>query len=233
MVTPPFLLHAPDGFFSTPVALAMWAATIAVLAISLRKAGEDLDERAVPLMGVMAAFIFAAQMFNFQIPGGTSGHLLGGVLAGVLLGPWAGTIVMACVVGVQGLVFQDGGLVAMGANIFNMGIVGTLGGFALYRIIAAALGGELKGRLPAAAIAAWVSVEAAAVLAAFQLALSDTTSLGAALVAMAGWHALIGIGEAVITVAALSFIAASRADLLEMRHMRPSRPRTALSGELP
>mgnify|MGYP000866551909 FL=1 len=184
-------------------------------------------------MGVMAAFIFAAQMFNFQIPGGTSGHLLGGVLAGVLLGPWAGTIVMACVVGVQGLVFQDCGLVAMGANIFNMGIVGTLGGFALYRIIAAALGGELKGRLPAAAIAAWVSVEAAAVLAAFQLALSDTTSLGAALVAMAGWHALIGIGEAVITVAALSFIAASRADLLEMRHMRPSRPRTALSGELP
>lgn len=233
MVNLPFLLHAPDGFFSTPVALGMWAATIAVLAISLRKAGEDLDERAVPLMGVMAAFIFAAQMFNFQIPGGTSGHLLGGVLAGVLLGPWAGTIVMACVVGVQGLVFQDGGLVAMGANIFNMGIVGTLGGYALYRTIAAALGGELKGRLPAAAIAAWVSVEAAAILVAFQLALSDTTSLATALVAMAGWHALIGIGEAFITVAAISFIAASRADLLHLRDLRTERPRTALSGELP
>jgi cobalt/nickel transport system permease protein len=171
-------------------------------------------------MGVMAAFIFAAQMFNFQIPGGTSGHLLGGVLAAILLGPWAGTIVMACVVGVQGLVFQDGGLVVMGTNIFNMGIVGTIGGYALYRTIAAALGGEERGRLPAAAIAAWVSVEAAAVLAAFQLAVSDTTSLGAALVAMAGWHAVIGVGEALITVAALGFIAASRKDLLQLRDLR-------------
>lgn len=233
MPAPVFLLHAPDGFFSTPVALLMWAATIAALATSLRKAGQDLDERAVPLMGVMAAFIFAAQMFNFQIPGGTSGHLLGGVLAGVLLGPWAGTIVMACVIGVQGLVFQDGGLVAMGANVFNMGIVGTLGGYALYRTLAAALGGELKARLPAAAIAAWVSVEAAAILAAVQLSVSGTTALGPALVAMAGWHALIGVGESFITVAALSFIAASRADLLELRNLRPGRPTATLSSELP
>ena len=90
-------------------------------------------------MGVMAAFIFAAQMFNFQVAGGTSGHLLGGVLAAVLLGPWAGTLVMACVIAVQALVFSDGGLVVMGANIFNMGIVGTLGGFALYRALCGAV----------------------------------------------------------------------------------------------
>ncbi|MCK9521226.1 MAG: energy-coupling factor ABC transporter permease [Dehalococcoidia bacterium] len=216
-----FLLHAPDGFFSAPVSVAFWIVTGLVLAFSLKKAGEQLDERAVPLMGVMAAFIFAAQMFNFTIPGGTSGHLLGGVLAAVLLGPWAGTIVMACVVGVQALVFQDGGLVVLGVNIFNMGIVGTLGGFWLYRSLCAALGGEERARLVAAGVAAWVSVFVAALLTAVQLAVSDTTDLSTALPAMAGWHVLIGIGEAVITVAALSFIAASRADLLQLRDARP------------
>jgi len=217
-----FLLHAPDGFFSAPVSAVFWVITVLVLALSLKKAGEQLDERAVPLMGVMAAFIFAAQMFNFAIPGGTSGHLLGGVLAAVLLGPWAGTIVMACVVGVQALVFQDGGLVVLGVNIFNMGIVGTLGGFWLYRTVCAAMGGEERGRYVAAAIAAWTSVFVAALLTAVELAVSDTTDLGTALAAMAGWHALIGIGEAVITVAALSFIAASRADLLRLRDSRPA-----------
>lgn len=212
-----FLLHAADGIFSTPVATVFWVLTVAVLAVAVRKASAELDERAVPLMGVMAAFIFAGQMFNFQVPGGTSGHLLGGVLAAVLLGPWAGTIVMAAVVGVQGLVFQDGGLLVMGANIFNMGIVGTLGGFALYRTLCGVLGGEGKSRLPAAAIAAWCSVFAAALLASFQLWASDSASLGVALGAMAGWHALIGIGEALITVAAISFIANARPDLLRMR----------------
>lgn len=220
MFAPLFLLHAPDGFFSTPVALTFWVLTVAALGISLRRAGAQLDERAVPLMGVMAAFIFAAQMFNFQIPGGTSGHLLGGVLAAILLGPYAGTIVMACVISVQALVFQDGGLLVLGANIFNMGIVGTFGGYWLYRTIAAVLGGERKGRLPAAAVAAWCSVVAAAVLTAFQLAISDTTSLATALVAMVGWHVIIGVGEAVITVGALAFIAASRADLLRLREGR-------------
>lgn len=216
-MTPIFLLHVPDGFLSVPVAGAFWALTALTLGISLRRAGATLDDRAVPLMGVMAAFIFAAQMFNFPIPGGTSGHLLGGVLAAILLGPWAGTVVMACVIAVQALVFQDGGLVALGANIFNMGIIGTVGGFAIYRSIAALTGGEERGRFPAAAVAAWVSVEAAAVLTAVQLAVSDTTSLGVALTAMVGWHALIGVGEAVITVATLAFIRTSRRDLLSLR----------------
>jgi cobalt/nickel transport system permease protein len=220
-MTPLFLLHAPDGFFSTPVATVFWLITVVALGISLRKAGDQLDEKAVPLMGVMAAFIFAAQMFNFQIPGGTSGHLLGGVLAAVLLGPYAGTIVMACVISVQALVFQDGGLVVLGANIFNMGIIGTFGGYWVYRSLAGALGGEDKMRLPAAAVAAWLAVVAAAVITSFELAASDTTSLGAALIAMVGWHVIIGVGEALITVAALSFIAASRSDLLRIRDARP------------
>ena len=217
MFDPVFILHAPDGFFSTPVSAVFWILTGAGVAYSAYRAGRELDDRAIPLMGVMAAFIFAAQMFNFQIPGGTSGHLLGGVLAAVLLGPWAGTIVMASVIAVQGLVFQDGGLVVMGANIFNMGIVGTMGGFAAYRTLTTFFGGEAKGRLPAAAISAWLAVFVGAMVAAAQLWISDTASLAVAFGAMAGWHAIIGIGEALITVAALSFIANSRPDLLQLR----------------
>ena len=208
-------MHAPDQYLSVPVALAMWIVTIVVLAVAVRRTNATLDEKAVPLLGVMAAFIFAAQMFNFQVVGGTSGHLLGGVLAAVLLGPWAATLVMACVIGVQALVFQDGGLIVMGANIFNMGIVGTLGGFYLYRGLAGAMGGEDRARIPAAGIAAWVSVVAGAICMSLELAISGTTPLQLALPAMVGVHAVIGVGEALITMAALAFISVTRADLLQ------------------
>jgi cobalt/nickel transport system permease protein len=211
------LLHAPDGFVSVPVALAMWAITGAVLVIAVRRTNQTLDERAVPLLGVMAAFIFAAQMFNFPVGPGMSGHLLGGVLAAVLLGPWAATLVMAAVIAVQALIFQDGGLVIMGANIFNMGVVGTLGGYALYRLLARLFGGEERGRLPAAGIAAWVSVVAGAVAMALELGVSGIVPLNVALPALVASHALIGIGEALITVAALAFIGATRADLFKLR----------------
>ena len=216
-------MHAPDGFLSVPVAAVMWLVTIVVLAIAIRRVDRTLDPRAVPMMGVAGAFIFAAQMFNFQVAGGTSGHLLGGVLAAILLGPWAGTLVMACVIAVQALIFQDGGLVAMGANIFNMGIVGTLGGFYLYRVLTGVLGGEERARMPAAAIAAWASVVAGAVCMAVELAVSGTTPLQLALPAMVGVHVVIGVGEALITVAALSFIAATRSDLLRLRDARVNR----------
>jgi cobalt/nickel transport system permease protein len=210
-------LHAPDGFLSVPVAAVMWVLTLVVLTIAVRRTNQTLDERSVPLLGVMAAFIFAAQMFNFQVVGGTSGHLLGGVLAAILLGPWAATIVMACVVAVQALVFQDGGLVVLGANIFNMGVIGTLGGFLIYKTVATVLGGEGRGRLPAAAIAAWTSVVLGATAMALELAISGTTPLELTLPAMVGVHAVIGIGEAVITVAALAFIGATRPDLFALR----------------
>jgi cobalt/nickel transport system permease protein len=213
-------LHAPDGFLTVPVALAMWALTAIVLAFAVSRANATLDERAIPLMGVLAAFIFAAQMFNFPVIGGTSGHLLGGVLAAVLLGPWIGTIVMACVVAVQALIFQDGGLLVMGANIFNMGIVGTLGGYYVYRAIAGALGGEARARIPAAAAAAWLAVLAGAIAMTLQLGVSGTTPLEVALPAMLGVHALIGIGEALITGAALGYIAVTRADLFKLRDGR-------------
>jgi cobalt/nickel transport system permease protein len=194
----------------------MWLLTAAVLAIAVRRTNQNLDDRAIPLMGVMAAFIFAAQMFNFQVVGGTSGHLLGGVLAAVLLGPWAATLVMAAVVAVQALVFQDGGLLALGANIFNMGIVGTLGGYLVYRSLSGVLGGEARARIPAAAIAAWLSVVAGAVAIGIQLTASEP-GFSTALPAMVGIHMLIGIGEALITAAAIAFISTTRSDLLSVR----------------
>jgi cobalt/nickel transport system permease protein len=211
------MLHAPDGFVTLPIALLMWAVTAAVVGYAVYRTNRELDERAVPLLGVRAAFGFAAQMFNFPVVGGTSGHLLGGVLAAIMLGPWAATLVMTAVVAIQGLIFQDGGLLIMGANIFNMGIVGTLGGYAVYRAVAGLLGGEERGRLPAAAVAAWVSVVAGAVAMTLQLSLSGIIPLQIALPAMVGVHALIGIGEAMITVGALAFIGATRSDLFQLR----------------
>jgi cobalt/nickel transport system permease protein len=216
------LMHAPDGFLTVPVALAFWAVTGVVLLIAVRQADRSLDERAVPLLGVIAAFIFAAQMFNFPVAGGTSGHLLGGVLAAILLGPWAGTLAMACVIAVQGLIFQDGGLVVMGANIFNMGVVGTLGGYWLYRALCGALGGEERARLPAAGIAAWSAVVLGSAFMAVELAISGHTTLAIALPAMVGVHVVIGIGEGLITVSALAFIAVTRRDLFRLRDARSS-----------
>lgn len=205
-------LHIPDGFLSVPVAVLWWVLTIAVLAVAVRSVG-GLNERQVPLMGVMAAFIFAAQMLNFPVLGGTSGHLLGGALAALLLGPWAGMLVMACVVALQALLFQDGGLLALGANIFNMGIatafVGSWVGTGLLR----AFGGKPWGLVAAGFVAAWLSVMVAATLTSLQLVLSG---LPAAVVfpAMLFVHTFIGVGEGLITVAALAFVVATRPDLV-------------------
>lgn len=208
-------LHIPDGFLSLPVSLMTWVFAIALVAISLNRVQAEYQERAVPLMGVCAAFIFAAQMINFPIPGGTSGHLLGGTLAGVLLGPWAGSLVMTVVFIVQAVLFQDGGLTVLGANIFNMGLIGTFLGYYLYRSIRYAVGRDtLQGVLTGAAIAAWVSVFVAAIVCAFQLALSGTVPLNVAISAMAFWHFMIAIGEAVITVIAISYIWRTRPDMI-------------------
>jgi cobalt/nickel transport system permease protein len=226
-IKPAIALHAPDGLLTVPVAIAMWAVTIVVLAVAVQRTNRHLDERQIPLMGVMAAFIFAAQMFNFQVIGGTSGHLLGGVLAAVLLGPWAGTLVMTCVVAVQALVFQDGGLLVLGANIFNMGVIGTLGGYAVYRALCGLLGGEQRARIPAAGIAAWLAVVAGAAAMAVELAIAGVTPLEITLPAMVGVHAVIGIGEALITMAALAFIRVTRPDLLRLR---VGEPRPVLAG---
>ncbi len=220
-------LHAPDGFLSVPVAAAMWVIAIIAIAVAVRRVGRGFDERLVPLMGVMAAFIFAAQMINFPVLGGTSGHMLGAVLAAVLLGPWAASLVMSSVIAVQALLFQDGGLLAMGANIVNMGLVGTIGGYAIYRAAATVFGGEARGRLPAAGIAAWSAVMLGALAMSLELVFSATTTLAVVLPAMLGTHALIGIGEALITVGALALIQSARPDLLLLRDAQPAAPTAA------
>src|SRR5512136_1663173 len=155
----PAPMHIPDGFLTLVVSLICWIITISLLAIAIRRTNKSLGERQVPLMGIMAAFIFAAQMINFPVAGGTSGHLLGGALAAILLGPWAAMLVMTGVIALQGLLFQDGGLLVMGANIFNMGLLTAIIGYGLYR---GAVGRGRTTRLWIGGVAAWLSVMAAA-----------------------------------------------------------------------
>ena len=205
------LLHIPDGFLNTAVSLVFWLITMAFVSIAARRVQRDFDERLVPLMGILAAFIFAAQMINFPVAGGTSGHLLGGALAAIVLGPWAAILVMTAVIGAQALLFQDGGLLVMGANIFNMGILTALIGFGLYRSTA---GRSKRTKLIVAGAAAWLTVMAGALSTSLQLWLSGTSTLNIVMPAMLGVHALIGIGEALITVGALAFIMQTRPDLL-------------------
>jgi cobalt/nickel transport system permease protein len=229
-IQPRIAMHIPDGFLSAPVLVITWIIAIGLITVALNRVQTEYQDRAVPLMGVCAAFIFAAQMINFPIPGGTSGHLLGGTLAGALLGPWAGSLVMAVVFIVQGVVFQDGGITAMGANIFNMGLIGTFGGYYLLRAVRNAIGRDkLSGMVTGTAVAAWVSVVVASTFCAFELAISGTVPLNVALAAMVGWHILIGLGEALITVATITFVWRTRPDLL---HRPPRRAIATISRPL-
>jgi len=207
----PAPLHIPDNFLSLFIAILFWGITASAVGMAISKTNKSLGEKQIPLMGVMAAFIFAAQMLNFPVAGGTSGHFLGGALAAIVLGPWAAILVMTAVIAVQGLLFQDGGLVVMGANIFNMGVLTAVISFGLYRSVI----GKSKGlRLAVAGIGAWLSTIAAALVTSLQLWLSGTSQLQIVLLPMLGVHVLIGIGEAIITVAALAFLERTRPDLL-------------------
>lgn len=212
MLYSPEPMHIPDGFLSLTVSVICWVLTALTLSVAISRSNKSLGERQIPLMGVMAAFIFAAQMINFPVAGGTSGHLLGGALAAITLGPWAGMLVMTAVIAVQGLLFQDGGLLVMGANILNMGLITAAIGYGLYR---AAEGRSRNFKLTIAGVAAWLSVMAAALFVSLQLWLSGTSQLQIVIPAMLTVHALIGAGEALITVAALTFIFQSRPDLLD------------------
>jgi cobalt/nickel transport system permease protein len=206
------LMHIPDGFLTLSISLTCWVLTAVALMVALRQAQASLDERLIPLAGIMAAFIFAGQMINFPVAGGTSGHLIGATLAAIVLGPWLGILVMTAVIALQALLFQDGGLVVMGANIFIMGVIPAVVGYGLYR---AAANRSRRFQISLAAVASWLSVMAAAFVAALLLGFSRTSSFGVAIPAMLGIHALIGIGEALITAAALGFIRQARPQLLQ------------------
>jgi cobalt/nickel transport system permease protein len=207
-------MHIPDGFLDAKTAAMAGGLSAAGLAVAVRQVNRTLPRNKIPLMGLSAAFVFAAQMLNFPVAGGTSGHLLGGVLASVLLGPGAAAIVIACVLTVQALLFNDGGLLALGANIFNMSFVGAVGGWAIYRVLAGWLPGW-RGRVTAIFFAAWCSTFLASLVCAGELAFSGMLPAGVVFPAMAGVHALIGIGEGLITALVVLAIARVRPDLVE------------------
>jgi len=206
-------MHIPDGFVNVGTAVVTYAGSAGAIAYSVRKTNKELDERRVPLMGVMAAFIFAAQMINFKVAAGTSGHLLGGALVAILLGPWAGTLVITAVLAVQALVFQDGGIMAMGANILNMAVIGVWSAYGVYHLVKKLLPGS-RGNWIAGFAAAWASVVVASIAASLELAISGVSPLGVVLPAMTLVHMLIGIGEGLITTGVIAFLAVTRKDLL-------------------
>jgi len=210
-------MHIPDGFLNVGTVAATLVVSAGGVGNAVRVANKKLGEKHVPLMGILAAFIFAAQMLNFPVAGGTSGHLIGAALAAILLGPWAAVLIMSCVLIAQSLIFQDGGLLALGANIFNMGIVASFSGYYLYRLFVSMLGENRRSQLVSSFVGAWVSVFLASVVCAIELAVSGTSPIQVALPAMAGVHALIGIGEGLITGAVLSLVLATRADLLQLQ----------------
>ena len=208
-------MHIPDGFLDNGVAAAVAVPAVAAVGYGVHRAGKTLDDRKVPLLGVTAAFIFAVQMLNFPVAGGTSGHLLGGALAAILLGPWLACIVMAVVISGQAFVFADGGITALGANVFNMGVVGALGIGAAMIAARHLLPRSRAVFLSVAAVGAWASVMLGALLCSVELGISGTVPFATVLPTMLGVHALIGVGEAVITVAAVAAVLATRPDLID------------------
>jgi len=216
MLPVPIAMHIPDGFLSVPVSIFFWLISILVIGYALKRVGADLGERQVPMMGVLAAAIFAGQMLNFAFAGGTSGHLIGAALATILLGPWAAMVILTCVISIQALIFQDGGLLVLGTNIFNMAIVAVIVSYMVFHTVRRLAGGRSVGIYVSGFAAAWTSVVVAALGTALELSLSGTSPANLAIPAMGGIHALIGIGEGLITVGALVFLHASRTDLLKV-----------------
>ena len=226
-------MHIPDGFLSPEVASVTAVATVAAVGYGLKTASDTLDERRVPLLGVTGAFIFAAQMLNFPVAGGTSGHFLGAALAAILLGPWLACLTMAVVLSLQAFVFADGGITALGANILNMGVIGALLVGGLMLASRRVLPKSRKTLLAISAVGAWLAVMAGAAATALELAISGTVPMGTVLPAMLGVHSVIAIGEAVVTVGAVAAVLAARPDLIAISDLTDAEltmPAPALKG---
>ena len=210
-------MHIPDGFIDVQTSAVFAGLAAAGIATALKGARTQLDEKTAPLAGLTAVFIFAVQMLNFPVVAGTSGHLLGGALAAVLVGPWAATLALTVVLLIQGLLFADGGLTAIGLNVFNMGILGVWAGYGIFLLIRKLLPKNKSSIAAAAALGGLLSVPAAAIGFTIQYAMggaTGTVSISAVLSAMVGTHVLIGIGEALITGLTVSAVLASRSDLV-------------------
>ena len=212
-------LHIPDGFLDTKTVVATSILSAAGLGIAFQHLKKENQPRQIPLMGLAGAFIFTAQMLNFPIAGGTSGHLIGGVLASVLLGPSAAVVVITSVLFVQCFLFADGGILALGANVFNMAIIAPLCGYGIYAMIRRVVPG-MRGVVIAVAFASWCSAVLASVCCAGELALSGTVRWETAFFAMTSVHAIIGLGEGIITAMVIAAVSATRPELLELHSHR-------------
>jgi cobalamin biosynthesis protein CbiM len=209
-------MHIPDGFIDIPTSAVFGTLALAGTAIALKKAKTEVDDRTAPMAGLTAVFIFAVQMLNFPVAAGTSGHLLGGALAMVLVGPYAASLAITVVLGVQALLFADGGLTALGLNVFNLSVIAVLVSFLVFKLMVKLLP-KTKSAIPlAAGIAAFVSVPISASAFTLQYAIggNGTAPVETVFIAMLTTHLLIGIGEAVITMLTVSAILASRSDLV-------------------
>jgi len=209
-------VHVPDGFLDAPTSVATGVVAVAAVGVALRKARTELDDRTAPMAGLVAAFVFAAQMINFPVGAGTSGHLLGGALAAVLVGPWTAVLCISVVLIVQALFMADGGITALGTNITLMAVVGVAVGWLVFVALRAVLPKRLGSVPPAAAIGALLSVPAAAAVFTLLFAIGGQAPVetGKVLTAMVGWHVVIGVGEAVVTALVVGAVVAARPDLV-------------------
>jgi len=209
-------MHIPDGFIDLPTSAAFGAIAAAGIALSLKGARESLDEKSAPLAGLTATFIFAVQMLNFPVAAGTSGHLIGGALAAILVGPYVATLALSVVLIMQAFLFADGGLSALGLSIFNMSLLGVWVGYGAFVLVRKFLPKQKSSVPVAAAIGAFISVPVAAIGFVAQYAIGGTAtySVSTVLAGMVGTHLLIGIGEAIITTLAVGAVIASRPDLV-------------------
>jgi len=210
-------MHIPDGFIDLKTAAVTGAISAGGLAGAIYGVKKYFKARVIAMMGMMSALIFALQMINFTIPGGTSGHLLGGAMAAIILGPHAGAIVITVVLIVQSLIFMDGGIVALGSNILNMAMVGVYGSFAIYWLLSRISRSRWMFFI-SIAVASWVSVVVASFFAALELGISGTYAIGITMKAMLGVHSVIGLGEAAITLAVIAFIYKIRPELILTRN---------------
>lgn len=209
-------MHVPDGFLDAPTSVATGVVAVAAVAVSLRGARRELDDRTAPMAGLVATFVFAAQMINFPVGAGTSGHLMGGALAAVLAGPWTAVLCLSVVLLVQALLMADGGITALGTNITLIGIVAVAVGWAVFVVLRRVLPKRLDLVAPAAAVGALLSVPVAALVftGLFAIGGNAPVDLGAVVTAMLGWHTVIGIGEAVVTGLVVASVVAARPDLV-------------------
>lgn len=209
-------MHVPDGFLDAPTSIATGVVAAAAVAVSLRGARRELDDRTAPMAGLVATFVFAAQMINFPVGAGTSGHLMGGALAAVLAGPWTAVLCLSVVLIVQALLMADGGITALGTNITLIGIVTVVVGWAVFLLLRRVLPQRLSMVAPAAAVGALLSVPVAALVftGLFAVGGNAPVDLGAVATAMLGWHTVIGVGEAVITGLVVGSVVTARPDLV-------------------